>query len=97
MHPGTCLAQEARLPGIEKGVGRCRKPDSHEGSSGGADPGTDGNTGERKECSFSNELWCSGAGSDRAALGLSGTPEGPHPKGEMLHESAQFWSKARGH
>ena len=73
MHSGTCPAQEARVPGIQEGVGRWCKPDSHEGSFGDGDLGTDGNVGERKECSFRNELWLLGAGSGSAALSLSGT------------------------
>lgn len=57
------------------------KPDSHEGSSGDADPGTDGNVGERKECSFRNELWLLGAGAGGTALSLSGTLRDPVQKG----------------
>lgn len=73
MRSGHRLAQGAWLPGIQKGVGRWRKPDPHEGSSGDADLGTDGNVGERKECSFRKDLWLLGAVSDGAALSLSGT------------------------
>lgn len=64
-----------------QGVGRCRKPDSHEGSSGGAGRETDGNVGERKECTLRNELWLRGAGSDRATLSPLEPSEGPHPRG----------------
>lgn len=73
MPSGTCPAQQAQAPGTEKGIGRWWKPDSHGGSFGDANLGTDGNVGERKECSFRNELWLLGAGSDGAALSLSGT------------------------
>lgn len=73
MRSGTHPAQGVRLPGIQKGVGRCCKPDPHEGSSGDADLGTDGNVGERKECSCRRDLWLLGAGSDGAAFSLSGT------------------------
>lgn len=64
-----------------QGVGRCRKPDSQEGSSGGAGWETDGNVGERKECSLRNGLWLRGTGSDRATLSPLEPSEGPHPKG----------------
>lgn len=73
MHSGTCPARGAWVPGIEKGVGRWYEPDSHEGSFGDADLGTDGNVGERKECSLRTDLWLLGAGSDGAVLSLSGT------------------------
>lgn len=57
---------------------------------GDAAPEKSGNVGERKECSFRNELWFLGARSDRANLCFAGSHQGTRPKGNALCVSALY-------
>ena len=72
------------------------KPDSHEGSSGDAGGGTDGNVGERKACS--SGMSCGSWGWLRpGCVRPFWNPRRGRPEGQTPHESSQFWSEAGGH